>query len=182
MGRRVGEITPAYAALGPEDWNHIHSLLPQLQSVFVMRDPVVRTWSALRNSMRKGHLGHDAPVQELLVQARQPSAVARSNYLRTIEIVEERFGSERLHCCFFEQLNSEPAALAEGLFRFLEVPALGDQLNLPSAVNVAAGGDEPPLEFQQALARDYLPMVDRLAERFGPIPAAWAERYRQLIS
>jgi hypothetical protein len=182
QGRRVGEITPAYAALGAEDWAHIQSLVPQLQSVFVMRDPVIRTWSALRNSMRKGHLGRSEPVEELLAQARKPSAAARSNYLRTIEIVEERFGADQLQCCFFEQLSSEPASLAESLFQFLGVPPLGDRLNLPPAINVAAGGDAPPLEFQRALAQDYLPMVERLAERFGAVPAAWAQRYRALLS
>ena len=181
QGRRVGEITPAYAALGAEEWSHIHSLVPQLQSVFVMRDPVIRTWSALRNSMRKGYLDRGEAVQELLVQARKPSATARSNYLRTIEIVEERFGADHLHCCFFEQVSNEPAALAESLFSFLGVPPLGDRLSLPPAINVAAGGDQPPLEFQRALAQDYLPMVERLADRFGPIPAAWAQRYRELI-
>ena len=182
QGRRVGEITPAYAALGAEEWTHIHSLVPQLQSVFVMRDPVIRTWSALRNSMRKGYLDRGEAVQELLVQARKPSATARSNYLRTIEIVEERFGADHLHCCFFEQVSNEPAALAESLFSFLGVPPLGDRLSLPPAINVAAGGDQPPLEFQRALAQDYLPMVERLADRFGPIPAAWAQRYRELLS
>lgn len=180
--RRVGEITPAYAALGSEEWNHIHRLVPQLQSVFVMRDPVIRTWSALRNSMRKGHLGRREPVEELLVQARKPSAELRSNYLRTIEIVEAQFGAEQLHCCFFEQLSTDPSQLAECLFRFLQVPSLGDRLTLPPAINVAAGGDQPPLDFQRALAQDYLPMVERLAERFGAIPAAWAQRYRDLLS
>ena len=182
QGCRVGEMTPAYAALSAEQWDYIHSLLPQAQSIFVMRDPVMRSWSALCNRMRKGQFEQGASVQDLLSQAREPSAEARSNYLRTIEIVEQRFGPDRLHCCFFEQLSSEPAALADALFRFLKVEPPGDRLSLPPAVNVAAGGDEPPLEFQRALAEDYLPMVEQLADRFGPIPAGWAERYRALLS
>ena len=182
QGRRVGEITPAYAALNAERWNHIHTLMPNLQSVFVMRDPVVRTWSALRNSMRKGDLERDAPLQTLLDHARGPGAAARSNYLRTIELVEQHFGPERLHCCFFEQLSSDPLELADDLFRFLQVPSLGDGLKLPAAVNAAGGEDHPPLAFSRALAHDYLPMVERLAERFGPIPAGWAQRYRDLLS
>ena len=182
QGQRVGEITPAYAALDADKWDHIYRLVPGLRSVFVMRDPVIRTWSALRNSMRKGYLNRDQSVEELLAHARKPSTAARSDYLRTIEIIEAKFGAEHLHCCFFEQLNHGPAALADELFQFLEVPVLGDRLSLPPAINVAAGGDQPPLELQRGLANDYLPMVNKLADRFGAIPAAWAQGYRDLLS
>ncbi|MFY8149329.1 MAG: sulfotransferase family protein [Prochlorococcaceae cyanobacterium] len=182
LGRRVGEITPAYATLERPVWEHIHALAPELKLVFVMRDPVVRVWSAIRNRVRKGQFDADAAVAALLEQARLPGSVARSDYLGTIERVEAVFGVQALHCCFFEQLTSEPAELAESLFRFLGVPPLGEALKLPPATNVAAGGDKAPLAFQWEMARDYLPMVERLAERFGPVPAGWAERYHRLLA
>jgi len=181
QGKVTGEITPAYAVLPEEEWLHIARLLPSLNLVFVMRDPVVRAWSALRNAVRKGKISSEADAQELIALAREPSVALRSNYSRTIEIVERSFGSARLHCCFFEQLNTDPLSMAESLFSFLGVNPLLANLKLPPPVNVAAGGDEPPLEFQKALAHDYFPMVERLAERFGAIPQAWADRYRLLM-
>ena len=48
-------------------------------------------------------------------------------------------------------------------------------------MNSAAGGDQPPLALHQALAKEYLPMVDDLAERFGNVPREWASRYRELL-
>jgi hypothetical protein len=182
LGRRSGEITPAYATLERPVWERMQRMAPELKMIFVMRDPVVRVWSAIRNRVRKGQFDGEAAVAALLEQARLPGAAARSDYLRTIETVEAVFGPRALHCCFFEQLSSEPAPLAEALFRFLEVPPLGEALTLPPAVNVAAGGQEPPPAFQREMARDYLPMVERLAERFGAVPAAWAERYHRLLT
>ncbi|QPN61145.1 sulfotransferase [Synechococcus sp. CBW1002] len=182
QGKRVGEITPAYATLERPVWERMQRLAPELRLVFVMRDPVLRVWSAIRNRVRKGQFDGEADIAALLEQARMPGAVSRSNYLRTIETVEAVFQPAQLHCCFFEQLISDPAAFADDLFDFLAAPPLNERLRLPPAVNVAAGGREPPLGFQREMARDYLPMVERLAERFGAVPQGWLDRYRNLLS
>jgi hypothetical protein len=181
-GKITGEITPAYATLGENKWQHIASLYPQLKLVFVMRDPIIRTWSALRNRMRKGFLDPGASIETLLTLAREESVSLRSDYLRTINLVEALFGLNQLHCCFFEQLSTQPKDMADSLFSFLGVEPLGERLQAPPAINVASGGNPPPPDLQRELARDYLPMVDSLAERLGPIPLAWANRYRSLIS
>ena len=52
---------------------------------------------------------------------------------------------------------------------------------VPAAVNSAAGGDQPPLALQRALAKEYLPMTEQLADRFGGIPREWATKYRKLL-
>lgn len=181
QGKVAGEITPAYAVLTDDEWMHISRQFPDLKLIFVMRDPVARSWSALRNAIRKGKTSGEAEVQELIARAREPGVALRSNYTQTIEIVERFFKPENLHCCFFEQLSADPLALSESLFSFLEVDPLLVNLELPPPVNVAAGGDEPPLDFQKALAQDYLPMVEHLSERFGSIPQAWVNRYRALV-
>ena len=56
MGKITGEITPAYAALSDQKWDEIHSLFPDVRLIFLMRDPIARTWSALRNNMKKGRI------------------------------------------------------------------------------------------------------------------------------
>ncbi len=180
-GKITGEITPAYAVLPEKEWDHLYSLFPDVRLVFIMRDPIIRTWSALRNNMKKGRLNSASSVDELVAQASGFSMASRSDYLRTIKTVESRFGADRVHCCFFEQLLSDPTELADSLFQFLGAKPMGEALTIPPAVNSAAGGDAPPVALQQALAEQYLPMVDELAERFGEVPLSWANRYRNLL-
>ena len=180
-GKIAGEITPAYAALSEQKWDQIHSLFPEVRLIFVMRDPIARTWSALRNNMKKGRIDPSSSVEDLIELSLKSSISSRSDYIRAIRMVESRFGSERLHCCFFEELSRRPSAFADAIFEFLGVDPMGEDLALPAAVNSAAGGDQPPLALQQALAKEYLPMVDYLAERFGNVPREWASRYRKLL-
>jgi len=180
-GKIAGEITPAYAALSEQKWDQIHSLFPEVRLIFVMRDPITRTWSALRNNMKKGRIDPSSSVEDLIGLSLKSSISSRSDYIRSIRMVESRFGSERLHCCFFEELSRRPSAFADAIFEFLGVDPMGEDLTLPAAVNSAARGDQPPLALQQALAKEYLPMVDDLAERFGDVPREWASRYRKLL-
>ena len=180
-GKITGEITPAYAALSEQRWDQIYSLFPDVRLIFVMRDPIMRTWSALRNNMKKGRIDSSSPVEDLIELSFKSSIASRSDYLRAIQMVESRFGTDQLHCCFFEQLIAEPTVFADSMFRFLGVNSLGEDLVVPAAVNSAAGGDQPPLALQRALAKEYLPMTDQLADRFGGIPREWATKYRKLL-
>ena len=181
-GKITGEITPAYAAMSDQKWDQIHSLFPDVRLIFVMRDPIIRTWSALRNNMKKGRIDPYSSVEDLIELSLKPSIASRSDYLHAIQMVESKFGADQLHCCFFEQLIAEPTVFADSIFKFLGVNPLGEDLVVPAAVNSAAGGDQPPLALQRALAKEYLPMTDQLADRFGGIPREWATKYRKLLS
>ena len=38
----IGEITPAYSTLGPDDVRRVHRLVPDARIIFMMRNPVER--------------------------------------------------------------------------------------------------------------------------------------------
>ena len=44
-GKMIGEITPAYSTLGPDDVRRVHRLVPDARIIFMMRNPVERVWS-----------------------------------------------------------------------------------------------------------------------------------------
>ena len=46
-----GEITPAYALLDEARVRHVVGLFPDIRVFFTIRDPIVRTLSALRHTM-----------------------------------------------------------------------------------------------------------------------------------
>jgi hypothetical protein len=115
----------------------------------------------------------------LLKRARAPGAAARSAYAETIKRLEAVFPTSQIHYCFFDDLRERPEELTRRLLAFLEVEF--KSLQLPRAVNVAAGSRPVPLEFSRELARDYLPSVIELAQRFDGPPQCWRARYERLL-
>ena len=180
-GLVAGEITPAYATLDETVLRRIKGLNDNIKLIFVMRDPVERAWSAVNNAAKKGI--DASTVEKSIKRARESGAAARSAYGDTIRRLEAVFPASQVHYCFFEDLRDRPEALTSDLFSFLGVaPVPPTQVQLPQAVNVAAGSKPIPAEFSRTMARDYLPMVGDLCRRFDGPPQRWRARYETLLN
>jgi hypothetical protein len=180
-GLVAGEITPAYATLDETVLRRIKSLNDNIKLIFVMRDPVERAWSAVNNAAKKGV--DASTVEKSIKRARESGAAARSAYADTISRLEAVFPASQIHYCFFEDLRDRPEALTSDLFSFLGVePLPPTPVQLPQAVNVAAGSKPIPPEFSRTMARDYLPMVGDLCQRFEGPPHRWRARYETLLN
>ena len=176
-GLVAGEITPAYATLEETILRRIKRMNDKIKLIFVMRDPVERAWSAVNNAAKKG-LADLSTVEASIEQARKSGVNARSAYVDTIERLEAVFPANQIHYCFFDDLRDQPEALTIGLYSFLGVEAdQRTETELPKAINAAAGSKAIPIEFSREMARDYLPMVQRLSRRFQGPPQEWCARY-----
>ena len=181
-GLVAGEITPAYATLDALVLRRIKRLNDNIKLIFVMRDPVERAWSAVNNAAKKG-AADASSVEKSIKRARESGAAARSAYADTIKRLEAVFPANQVHYCFFEDLRDRPEALTSDLFSFLGVePVPLTPVQLPQAVNVAAGSKPIPPEFSRTMARDYLPMIGDLCRRFDGPPHRWRARYETLLS
>lgn len=181
-GLVAGEITPAYATLDEEILRRIQRMNSKIKLILVMRDPVERAWSAVNNAVKKGVA--DAPtVAKSIERARAPGTAARSAYADTIRRLEKVFPASQIHYCFFDDLRDGPEDLTFSLFSFLGVePGQAAAVQLPQAVNVAAGSKPIPLEFSREMARDYLSPVRELCQRFEGPPHRWRARYEKLLN
>jgi Sulfotransferase family len=177
-GLIAGEITPAYATLDETVLRRIKRMNDKIKLIFVMRDPVDRAWSAVNNAAKKGV--DASTVEKSIERAREWGTVARSAYADTIRRLEAVFPASQVHYCFFDDLRDQPEALTSDLLSFLGVEQF--LLQLPQAVNVAAGSKAVPHEFSREMARDYLTMVQQLCRRFQGPPHKWRARYENLLS
>jgi hypothetical protein len=181
-GLIAGEITPAYAILNEKVWHRIQRMNDQIKLIFVMRDPVDRVWSAVNNAAKKG-AADVSTVEKSIERARESGAVARSAYADTIRRLEAVFPASQIHYCFFDDLRDRPKALTSDVLSFLSVEhSLAVPIQLPLAVNVAAGSKAVPIEFAREMARDYLSMVQQLCRRFKGPPHKWCARYESLLN
>jgi hypothetical protein len=182
-GMITGEITPAYSILEEAALLRLKALNPEVKLIYVMRDPVMRSWSAVMKLRRKRGLKSVPSGEEAIHYARTEGVWKRSSYLDCIERVERVFRRDQIFYGFFEQLAEDPTAFVSGLLNFLGVEP-GDVARLlpPAPVNVAAGGRKPPPEFSRALAAACLPWVETLCERFEGPPQSWRAYYAALLS
>lgn len=181
-GLLTGEITPAYSILDEAALQRLKALSPDVKLIYLMRDPVMRSWSAVMKLRRKRGLAGVPTGEEAINDARTEGVWKRSSYLDCVERLERVFRREQIFYGFFEQLAEDPTAFVTHLLKFLGVEP-GDVARLlpPAPVNVAAAGRKPPAEFSRALATACLPWVEKLCLRFEGPPHAWRARYEVLL-
>jgi hypothetical protein len=182
-GLIAGEITPAYAILGEDVLRRIKGMNSEVKLIFIMRDPLDRSWSAVNNALKKGQFEKGFSVDKAVARARSANASARSTYTETIARLEKVFPASQIHYCFFDDLKDRPERLVTDILSFLGVEGGEVKDWLPTeAVNSAAGSKPVPAEFQREMAKIYLPMVAELCRRFDGPPQRWRARYETLLN
>lgn len=171
----VGEVTPAYAMLSADSFRAMRSVAPNTKLIFVMRDPVSRLWSNLRmraskrNQTETDILDHTRKDFAAVLNGRIAGIARRSDYARTLKVMDAAVPAEDVHYEFFEGLFDDGAARICAFLGIdaMEAPA---DTNVNEGVRVALPGD---------LGRDMLvwlkPQYDCVREKFGQLPAKWTQ-------
>jgi hypothetical protein len=182
-GLITGEITPAYSVIGTEALQRLKTVNPDVKLIFIMRDPIMRSWSAVMKMQRNRGLAGVPSGVEAIEYARSEGVWRRSSYLENIERFERVFPPRQIFYGFFDQLSQDPEAFVTSVLSFIGAPS-GDVRHLLPAtpVNIAAGGRQPPPEFVRAVAAACLPWVDKLCQRFEGPPHRWRAQYQALLA
>jgi len=183
-GRLTGEITPAYAVLGADNFTYIRSLLEphfNVKIVFLMRDPVERTRSATRMLLRPDHneVGQHMGWTEEEYFARyfdKTRFLEQSLYHNTILALEQAFEPEDIFYGFFEEMFTEE--FTRQISDFLSIP--WHEPDFEKVVNRTSKGKEFNPELAARARETYDPAYAFCAERFGEdrIAKIWP-RYRR---
>lgn len=179
----AGELTPAYATLGREEVAHIRQLMPKARIIFLLRNPVHRTWSAMKMMNISPVEGIDPATRHAWAPFVESEGTRlRSDYLRTLEIWENVFSPEQVLVGFYEEVKSNPEELLSRVCRFIGV---SETLPFPkgglrSQVNVSQKTTMPQ-GLQRYLSELYYPDLVRLHERFGGPTKAWLREAEELL-
>ncbi len=176
--RLVGDITPGYAALQPEHYREIKTLLEgkgfDVKVIFILRDPVERCYSAVRAANEKKIARGEAIDLSGLLEANfaTPAFECRTRYENTVRAVETVFAADRIFLTLHETLFT--AAEIGRLNRFL---GLDDKTpaRLGLRVNASSRHGDVPADLAARIYRHYRPTYEFCAERFGRdlIAALW---------
>jgi hypothetical protein len=166
--RVIGEITPSYADLTHAGFAAVRSTLDPL-IVFVMRDPLDRYWSHVRQMGR-----HNWREKQRLAEAFQeafllPGVRSRSDYPALLRTLDDTFPPEQVLPLFYENLFDE-AVLAD-IGRFLGVSP-----SWPWRIDVRAntGRSRPMPDPTPELLEFLEPIYSFVRQRFGAaVPDSW---------
>lgn len=112
-----GEITPAYALLPPEGVDHLLNLSPDVNILFLLRDPIERAWSQIRMHARSPMPYPAASLQ--LETGIDENVLARSRYSVTLRTYRARIDEDRLWIGDYDELREAPASLLASACAFL---------------------------------------------------------------
>lgn len=173
FGRLAGELTPSYSLLAEKEVREVYKVNPQVKIIYQMRDPIDRAWSQI--VMHLGlHLKTGDNFTEYMDEIREvmkrDEIIDRSMYTMTIDTWEKVFGKGQICYLFFDEILEEPAGMLKRLFTFLEVDAdeqvFQEKLRQKVAARDTKGKGMPP-EVESELAKQFLPMLKKLEQRFN---------------
>jgi hypothetical protein len=95
----------------------IHSIAPNAQFIYILRDPVERTYSSYWHDVRQGN--EKLPFRKALEE--DSSFLRISSYAEQLKMYLEYFPREAFQVLFFEDLIKDPVATARLCFKFLGV-------------------------------------------------------------
>ncbi|WP_270729682.1 sulfotransferase [Shimia sp. Alg240-R146] len=120
----VADITPDYSVLNRPAFEDMASMPGAPKFLFIMRDPMERTWSNIKMhraflKARKNIVLDEMDIVNRLVQGRQKHILQRSMYQQTLFNLKRSVPADQLLVLFYESLFSE--ASIRQFCDFLEV-------------------------------------------------------------
>ena len=180
-GQIAGEITPAYSILKPEIVEEVREINPDLRVIYLLRDPVERSWSSAISELarRRGRSPERITDQQLLRHFERTAHVLRTDYVRTFETWEGAFGRDQIFVGFLDEIREDPADLLVRLYRFLGVSDSEEHVPAGLARKVNSSREYStaiPERVRIHLAELYLPQLQELSARFGEPATGWLRR------
>lgn len=178
-GQLAGEITPDYATVDQDVVKKIHSLMPNLKIIFLLRNPIDRTWSQTSMYHRQAYSQtlDTVSIGDLKKFADLDSTKRFSNYPRTLQIWETVYPSEQIFIGFYEKLKAHPDQMLSDVHQFLGVDSSGKYI--PDTVQRSPNPQkypEIPRDFAAHLAQQYHGQLKALHQRFNnESTASWLE-------
>ena len=180
--RLVGDITPAYALLSEASLRVMQGLCDTVRFVLILRDPLERLWSNIRQSVGRKTADADALRRKSLRALRQYLAgdnaaiAARADYQGILQRLDRAIDPRNLHLEFHERLFSDAAIRRlTGFLGIDHVPApVGRRVHAAAALTL-----DPDLA---AAARARLePQYVFMRNRFGSdLPPEWNARITEV--
>jgi hypothetical protein len=180
-----GAIEPGYAKLDPQVLKVVYGLMPDTKLLYIMRDPIDRTWSSVTKSLAKNKKRSMASVSYDEIRSKLArSSIWMSTYIEHIRRWEEVYPKGQFFFGFFEEIERDPVAFVNRVCEFLNIERFRgtDRDVFAQSVNHTRGyKTEIPGSVEHDIAEQLLEPTRALARRFGGYTEEWLERMERIV-
>ena len=170
-----GEITPAYSILKIKDIQRIKDLFPNIRLVYILRNPVERSWSSYRkNYLRKGLVLKGIELENYLSSE---AVTNRNDYLNNLESFLSIFPSQQILIVIHDSIINDPLGTLYDVVNFI-----GGNVNVAFNKDIifqkinSSPEMSVPLEVKSFLYSKYLPMMNKLSDKYGGYFNDWIDK------
>ncbi len=174
-GKHCGEITPAYAILGPEFIKECYANFPDVKLIFIIRNPVERAWSSAKMALKRAEMEiHEASEQWFIDHFLSQGSMMRGDYERCLTTWLSFYPENQLLVCFYDDLQTNPTALLRRCFEHIGVDARDYNWaeDLKNKIFSTAVYSLPD-RLRGALHKVYSTKIDRLEFFLGQNLSSW---------
>lgn len=178
------DISPEYALIGQVGFEHINTITNDLKLVFILRDPIERSWSGMiqeiKNKPDAGELLNrmaNASVEDLVERAKKPNIQNRSNYLTTFKAIKAAGLMDCLKVVFYDDIVNKPSSVIDAIYEHIGI-------NTPVVKNTditkvvhKSPSLVMPNQFATQMQVVYAPMLAEIDKNFVTVPSSWKKRY-----
>jgi len=181
-GRITGDITPAYSILDERRIHHACSLMPDAKIIFLMRNPIERTWSqAVQHFDRRKVTVQSLSESRLRDFFNLKGVRLRSDYRHILENWQKFYPEEQIFVGFLEDIHFHPGRFLRRLYRFLRTSVSADYRITKDKI-FSRGTQEMPTRLAAHLAQDYHEDLRKLEDCFGGYVSFWLYCAERLIN
>lgn len=172
-----GDITPSYSILNEHDVERMAKLLPGVKLIFLLRDPIERSWSHFRFNIKRGTREADFGLAQVEQHLRGPGVQLRGDHLRTLAVYERYFAREDILIGFYDAIVEQPLQLMQGILTHIGGDAswTSHLKDLDHRSNPSPPRAMDP-DIHAAFLAAYRPQLEGLSERFGGYATRWANK------
>ena len=179
--RLTGDITPGYSVLPEDRIEIILRHLPNVEVIFLARDPVERAWSHLSMWIRHGRLERfdAADASAVMQNLVRPDVLARS-FPAQIVARWKRFVPERqFHLFFFDDLKRAPDEVRRSVIARLGGDPAKASGDFPPGYNAKARLEKLPLTdaIRRKMAEFFREELMASAKELGGPAGEWPGKY-----
>jgi len=183
----AGESSPYYAVLLEDIVKEIHNINPDMKIIYIMRNPIERSWSgAIKDLARQNRRNiNEVPENEILKKINTPGTLDRSNHLKVIEKWETFFRKEQIFIAFFEEVIDQPEELLKRILQFLGVSSSSEFIlpDIAKKVNSSGKYYSPiPAHLHVHMAEQQIDQLRELSMRFGGPAKKWLNSAEEILA
>jgi len=117
-GTKKGEFSTSYL-YSTESAARIKEHYPEVKLIAILRSPLERAYSQYRNAIKAGEVEKETTFAEYV--EREESAFAQGRYVEQLMRYDEHFTREQLLVMIYEDIERDPLAFVQEVYRFLGV-------------------------------------------------------------